>query len=138
MSVRARGGVQHLGSSMSGALSPDTDAWDAFNILFPSITATGIPKQAALEGIAHLEKHPRELYSGAILLIEDPDTWDVALVLRTLFQGRTKQWIQAGAGIVAQSSPVRELTETYEKLASIAPYVVAERNQVGSTFVEGL
>ncbi|KAE8159262.1 ADC synthase [Aspergillus tamarii] len=133
MSVRARGGVQHLGSSVSGALSPDTDAWDAFNILFPSITATGIPKQAALEGIAHLEKHPRELYSGAILLIEDPDTWDVALVLRTLFQGRTKQWIQAGAGIVAQSSPVRELTETYEKLASIAPYVVAERNQTYRT-----
>ncbi|KAB8208960.1 ADC synthase [Aspergillus parasiticus] len=131
MTVRPRGSVQHLGSSVSGTLSPDKDAWDAFDILFPSITATGIPKQAALEGIGRLEKHPRELYSGAILLIEDSETWDVALVLRTLLQGRDKQWIQAGAGIVAQSSPGRELTETSEKLASIAPYVVAERNQKG-------
>ncbi|QRD86849.1 ADC synthase [Aspergillus flavus] len=112
MTVRPRGSVQHLGSTVSGALLPGKDAWDAFNILFPSITATGIPKQAALEGIGRLEKHPRELYSGAILLIEDPETWDVALVLRTVFQGREKQWIQAGAGIVAQPSPVRELTET--------------------------
>ncbi|KAB8247411.1 ADC synthase [Aspergillus flavus] len=129
MTVRPRGSVQHLGSTVSGALLPGKDAWDTFNILFPSITATGIPKQAALEGIGRLEKHPRELYSGAILLIEDPETWDVALVLRTVFQGREKQWIQAGAGIVAQSSPGRELTETSEKLASIAPYVFAERNQ---------
>ncbi|KJJ34078.1 salicylate synthetase [Aspergillus flavus AF70] len=129
MTVRPRGSVQHLGSTVSGALLPGKDAWDTFNILFPSITATGIPKQAALEGIGRLEKHPRELYSGAILLIEDPETWDVALVLRTVFQGREKQWIQAGAGIVAQSSPGRELTETSEKLASIAPYVIAERNQ---------
>ncbi|KAE8319536.1 ADC synthase [Aspergillus transmontanensis] len=131
MTVRPRGSVQHLGSSVSGTLSPDRDAWDAFSILFPSITGTGIPKQAALEGIWRLEKHPRELYSGAILLIEDPETWDAALVLRTVFQGLEKQWIQAGAGIVAQSSPGRELTETSEKLASIAPYVVAERNQKG-------
>ncbi|KAK6826772.1 hypothetical protein RU639_004570 [Aspergillus parasiticus] len=131
MTVRPRGSVQHLGSSVSGTLSPDKDAWDAFNILFPSITCTGIPKQAALEGIGRLEKHPRELYSGAILLIEDPETWDAALVLRTVFQGLEKQWIQAGAGIVAQSSPGRELTETSEKLASIAPYVVAERIQKG-------
>ncbi|KAE8366568.1 ADC synthase [Aspergillus caelatus] len=106
MSVRPRGSVQHLGSSVSGTLSPDKDAWDAFNILFHSITATGIPKQAALESIGRLEKHPRELYPGAILLIEDPETWDVALVLRTLFQGQEMPWIQAGAGIVAQSSPV--------------------------------
>ncbi|KAL5357093.1 ADC synthase [Aspergillus floccosus] len=127
MSVRPRGSVQHLGSSVSGTLSPDKDALDAFNILFPSITATGIPKQAALEGIGRLEKQPRELYSGGVLLIE----WDVALVLRTLFQDREKSWIQAGAGIIAQSSSARELTETCEKLASIAPYIVAERKQKG-------
>ncbi|KAE8412671.1 ADC synthase [Aspergillus pseudocaelatus] len=121
MSGRPRGSVQHLGSSVSGTLSPDKDAWDAVNILFPSITASGIPKRAALEGIGRLGKHPRELYSGAILLIEDPEPWD----------GREMPWIQAGAGIVAQSSPVRKLAEAYEKLASIAPYVVAERNQMG-------
>lgn len=129
MSVRPRGSVQHLGSSVSGTLSPDKDALDAFNILFPSITASGIPKQAALEGIGRLEKQPRELYSGAVLLIEDPETWDAALVLRTVFQDEEKSWLQAGAGVIAQSSSARELTETCEKLASIAPYIVAERKQ---------
>ncbi|KAF9888043.1 hypothetical protein FE257_009307 [Aspergillus nanangensis] len=126
MSVRPRGSVQHLGSSVSGTLAPEKDAWDAFNILFPSITATGIPKQGALEAIGRLESQPRELYSGAVLFIEDPRNWDAALVLRTVFQDGERQWLQAGAGIIAQSLPERELTETCEKLASTAPYIVTD------------
>lgn len=45
MSVRQRGSVQHLGSGVSGQLAEDKDAWDAFTVLFPSITASGIPKK---------------------------------------------------------------------------------------------
>lgn len=123
MSVRQRGSVQHLGSGVSGQLAENKDAWDAFTVLFPSITASGIPKNAALNAIMQIEKTPRELYSGAILLLDDT-RFDAALVLRSVFQDSQRCWIQAGAGIIAQSTPERELTETREKLASIAPYLM--------------
>ncbi|PYH85649.1 isochorismate synthase/isochorismate-pyruvate lyase mbtI [Aspergillus uvarum CBS 121591] len=123
MSVRPRGSVQHLGSTVTGFLKPEKDPWDALDVLFPSITASGIPKQAALEGIQRLEHRPRELYSGAVLMIEGNKTLEAALVLRTVFQDQSCQWVQAGAGVIAQSTPARELTETQEKLASIAPFV---------------
>lgn len=123
MSVRQRGSVQHLGSGVSGQLAENKDAWDAFTVLFPSITASGIPKNAALNAIMQIEKTPRELYSGAILLLDDM-RFDAALVLRSVFQDSQRCWIQAGAGIIAQSTPERELTETREKLASIAPYLM--------------
>ena len=123
MSVRQRGSVQHLGSGVSGQLAENKDAWDAFTVLFPSITASGIPKNAALNAIMQIEKTPRELYSGAILLLDDT-RFDAALVLRSVFQDSQRCWIQAGAGIIAQSTPERELTETREKLAIIAPYLM--------------
>ncbi|KAH8424493.1 uncharacterized protein LDX57_002244 [Aspergillus melleus] len=126
MSVRARGSVQHLGSRVSGTLAADKDPWDALAVIFPSITASGIPKQAALEGIQRLEREPRELYSGAVLMLDGPDSFEASLVLRTVFQDHHRSWVQAGAGVIAQSRPDRELTETREKLASVAPFVVAE------------
>jgi salicylate synthetase len=124
MPVRARGSVQHLGSSVAGMLSPEKDIWDAFNVLFPSITASGIPKPAALEAIQHLEDKPRELYLGAVFMIEDSKSFEAALVLRTVCQDKSRSWIQAGAGVISQSNPQRELMETREKLASVAPFVV--------------
>ncbi|KAJ5349999.1 hypothetical protein N7541_007726 [Penicillium brevicompactum] len=124
MSVRKCGPVQHLGSRVTGILADDKDMWNAFDVLFPSITASGIPKQAAINAIQRLEAGPRELYSGAVIMIDGPDSFEAALVLRTVFQQPGRQWIQAGAGIISQSSPEREFTETCEKLASIGPFVV--------------
>ncbi|OGE47145.1 hypothetical protein PENARI_c060G07926 [Penicillium arizonense] len=126
MSIRTRGSVQHLGSRVAGTLSPEKDVWDAFNVLFPSITASGIPKHAAIEAIQHLEDEPRELYSGAVFMIEDLESFEAALVLRTAFQDQSRGWIQAGAGVISQSNPQRELMETREKLASIAPFVIPD------------
>jgi len=68
------------------------------------------------------------LYSSAVLLIEGTEFFEATLVLRTVFQDKTKSWIQAGAGVLSMSEPERELTETIEKLASIAPFVVAKEN----------
>lgn len=127
MTIKERGSVQHLGSSVHGQLSPNSDPWNAFNVLFPSITATGIPKDIALSAIDRLEIRPRELYSGAVLLIDPKDDFfEATLCLRIVLQDATNSWIQAGAGIIAQSNPERELTETHEKMASMAPYVVYE------------
>ena len=125
MTVHERGPVQHLGSRVNGTLDYGKDSWDAFNVLFPAITASGIPKNAALQAIQRLETRPRELYSGAVLMIEDHEFFEAALVLRSVFQDKNRSWIQVGAGIIAQSNPERELTETMEKLASIAPFLVA-------------
>lgn len=123
MAVRDRGSVQHLGSRVSGKLADGKDGFDAFNVLFPAITASGIPKAPALDAIHRLENRPRELYSGAVLLIDGTDTFEGTLALRTVFQHGEKRWIQAGAGIIDQSTPERELMETCEKLASIGPYL---------------
>ncbi|KJZ73145.1 hypothetical protein HIM_07529 [Hirsutella minnesotensis 3608] len=124
MSVRECGRVQHLGSSVAGSLSRSKDVWDVFNVVFPSITASGLPKDQALAIISEIEGTPRELYSGAVLVVEGADALEATLVLRTVFQDERHQWVQAGAGIIAQSQPRREFVETCEKLASIAPHVV--------------
>ncbi|KAK7214648.1 hypothetical protein V2G26_002651 [Clonostachys chloroleuca] len=123
MTIKNRGKVQHIGSSVHGELDPLKKAWDAFNTLFPSITASGIPKTSAIEAIANLEPRPRELYSGAVLIIDNCKVFEAALVLRSVFQDRNGQWVQAGAGIVEMSKEEREYTETCEKLQSFAPFI---------------
>ena len=124
MAVRERGTVQHLASSVRGKLNDAQDAWDAFAALFPSVTASGVPKQSAYSVIRELEGTERGLYSGAVLTYDSDGAMDAALVLRTVFQQDGHTWLRAGAGIVEQSRPERELTETCEKLASVARYLV--------------
>lgn len=127
MSVRERGSVQHPGSQVCGKQASGRDAWDALDVLFPAITASGIPKLPALTAILCLEAVPRELYSGAILMLEGARSFEASLVLRSAFQDEHKSWIQAGAGVIAQSNALRELTETCEKLSSVAPYLVVSQ-----------
>ncbi|GAA5061149.1 salicylate synthetase [Thermocatellispora tengchongensis] len=123
MTVKERGSVQHLGSSVSGELAPGRTCWDALDALFPGVTASGIPKREAMEAIARLEE-PRGLYAGAVLAVAHDGSMDAALVLRALYSEGGRAWLRAGAGIVTGSTPEREFEETCEKLSSIAPYVV--------------
>ncbi|MBE1535921.1 salicylate synthase [Actinomadura algeriensis] len=123
MTVKERGSVQHLGSSVSGALAPGRTCWDALDALFPGVTASGIPKPEAIEAIGGLEER-RGLYSGAVLAVSHDGSLDSALVLRALYNRDGRAWLRAGAGIVSGSTPEREYEETCEKLSSIAPYVV--------------
>ncbi|WP_082403663.1 salicylate synthase [Saccharothrix sp. NRRL B-16348] len=129
MTVKRRGSVQHLGSRVDGRLMPTLTAWDAFQTLFPGVTASGIPKLAAYERIVDLEEQPRELYAGSVLMVSHDGSMDACLVLRSLFEQDDRAWLRAGAGIVAQSTPMREFEETCEKLGSVAPYVVARSPQ---------
>ncbi|MDQ3763879.1 MAG: salicylate synthase [Actinomycetota bacterium] len=124
MAVRERGTVQHLASSVRGRLNDAQGAWDAFAALFPAVTASGVPKQPAYSVIRELEKTERGLYSGAVLAYDSDGSMDAALVLRTVFQQDGHTWLRAGAGIVEQSRPERELTETCEKLSSVARHLV--------------
>ncbi|TDD79243.1 salicylate synthase [Actinomadura rubrisoli] len=123
MSVKERGSVQHLGSTVSGVLAPDRSSWDALDALFPGVTASGIPKAEAIEAIGRLEE-TRGLYAGAVVAASHDGALDSALVLRALYNEDGRAWLRAGAGIVSGSTPEREYEETCEKLSSIAPYVV--------------
>ncbi|QZL07104.1 salicylate synthase [Streptomyces sp. BHT-5-2] len=124
MSVKERGSVQHLASSVSGRLATGHDAWDALRACFPAVTASGIPKAAAYTCIRRLETQPRGLYSGVVMTVDANGDMDTALTLRTVYQRRGRAWLRAGAGIVEQSTPDREFEETCEKLRSISRWLV--------------
>lgn len=127
MTVRQRGPVQHLASRVKGRLGEGRNAWHAFHALFPAVTASGIPKRQAIEAIGRLETYRRGAYSGCVMIADSDGFLDAALVLRALYRQGDQTWLQAGAGIVAQSTPERELQETIEKFSSISQYLVAAR-----------
>lgn len=123
MSVKERGSVQHLASEVTGQLAADRSPWDALAALFPAVTASGIPKAEACSLIGRVEPE-RGLYSGAVVRIDADGSLDAALVLRSVFRRDGETWLRAGAGIVAQSTPERELEETVEKLRSVSRFLV--------------
>jgi salicylate synthase len=125
MVVRERGPVQHLASRVAGRLAEGRGAWDAFAAAFPAVTASGVPKDAAYASIRTHEAKERGLYSGAVLTVDQDGTMDAALVLRAVYRQNGLTWLQAGAGIVGQSRPVREFEETCEKLDSVARFLVS-------------
>lgn len=124
MERKERGSVQHLASTVCGQLNAQNNAWHAFASLFPAVTASGIPKRESFAEIRRHEKDSRGLYAGAVLRIDHDGALDAALVLRSLLGHQQAAWLQAGAGVVSASNPQRELTETTEKLSSVAPWVV--------------
>ncbi|BBZ68030.1 putative anthranilate synthase component I TrpE2/ Salicylate synthase MbtI [Mycolicibacterium insubricum] len=127
MSVRERGSVQHLGSTVGGRLRSPMTRMDALAALFPAVTASGIPKRAGVEAILRLDEAPRGMYSGAMAMFSPDGGLDAALVLRSLYQHGDRTWLRAGAGIIAESDPEREFEETCEKLSCIAGYLVPRR-----------
>ncbi|MFS8104519.1 salicylate synthase [Lentzea alba] len=124
MSVKERGSVQHLASDVVGRLADGRTPWDAFAALFPAVTASGIPKAEACDMIRRTETGDRGLYSGAVLTVDADGAIDAALVLRSVYRRGGRTWLRAGAGIVAQSTPERELEETVEKLRSVSRFLV--------------
>lgn len=124
MTIRERGSVQHLGSTVGGRLSPALDRMDALAALFPAVTASGIPKAESVEAILRLDQTPRGLYSGAVVMFSASGEMDAALTLRAVYEHDGATWLRAGAGIIAASNPDREFEETCEKLTTLAPYLV--------------
>jgi salicylate synthetase len=124
MAVRERGSVQHLASTVRGRLDDGRSPWDALEMLFPSVTASGIPKRDGVDAVFRLDNDQRGLYSGAVVTVSPTGALEATLVLRAVYQTPDGAWLRAGAGIVAQSTPAREFEETCEKLRSVAPYVV--------------
>lgn len=124
MTVRERGSVQHLGSTVSGKLKGSMDRMHALEALFPAVTASGIPKAESMDAILRLDEAPRGLYSGAVVTFCADGAMDAALTLRSAYEADGATWLRAGAGIIAESSPEREFEETCEKLTTLAPHLV--------------
>ena len=127
MTVRERGSVQHLGSTIIARLDSSSDRMDALEALFPAVTVSGIPKAAGVEAILRLDEGPRGLYSGAVVMISADGGLDAALTLRAAYECDGKTWLRAGAGIIEESEPEREFEETCEKFSTLAPYLIARR-----------
>ena len=127
MTVRERGSVQHLGSTINARLNPSRDRMDALEALFPAVTASGIPKAAGIEAILRLDEAPSGLYSGAVVMVSAEGGLDAALTPRAAYECDCKTWLRAGAGIIEESEPECEFEETCEKLSTLAPHLVARR-----------
>ncbi len=107
--------VMHLVSHVKGRLGRGKDCFDAFRACFPAGTLSGAPKIRAMEIIEELEPHRRGPYGGAVGYFGFSGNMDMAIVIRTILAMRDRLYLQAGAGIVADSSPTREYQECLNK-----------------------
>lgn len=107
--------VMHITSNVTGELTPDRDAFDALAACLPAGTVSGAPKVRAMEIIDELEPHRRGPYGGAVGYIDFAGNMDTCIALRTMVIQDGTAYIQAGAGIVADSVPEREYEETLNK-----------------------
>jgi len=111
--------VMHLVSGVRGRAKPGVDMFDVFSACFPAGTVSGAPKIRAMEIIAELEEKVRGPYAGAVGYFDFSGGMDFCITIRTLFQKGDKLFIQAGAGIVADSVPEKEYEETINKAKAI-------------------
>jgi len=107
--------VMHLVSHVSGMLRTGSDAYDVFRAAFPAGTVSGAPKIRAMEIIEELEQHQRGPYAGAVGYFGFSGNMDFCITIRTMLIKNKKIYVQAGAGIVADSRPEREYQETVNK-----------------------
>ncbi len=111
--------VMHIVSNVTGQILPDLDAIDVLKATFPAGTLSGAPKVRAMEIIEELEPDKRGIYSGAIGYIGWNGNMDTAIAIRTALIKDEQVYIQAGAGIVADSDPQSEWEETLNKARAI-------------------
>jgi len=111
--------VMHIVSGVSGRLRPGVGPIDLLRATFPHGTVSGAPKVRAMEIIDELEPTARGPYAGAVGYIDFSGNVDTAIALRTLVAANGKAWVQAGAGIVADSDPALEYEECLNKAAAV-------------------
>ncbi|MGE0101867.1 MAG: anthranilate synthase component I [Blastocatellales bacterium] len=107
--------VMHLVTSLKATLREDLDCFDALAAVFPAGTVSGAPKVRAMEIIDELEPTRRGAYSGSVMYFDYSGNLDSCIALRTMFAEGRKAYVQAGGGIVADSVPETEYTETINK-----------------------
>ncbi|MBI3994356.1 MAG: anthranilate synthase component I [Nitrospirae bacterium] len=128
MAVERYSHVMHLVSQIEGRLPKGRDIYDVMRACFPAGTVSGAPKIRAMEIIEELEPTGRGPYAGAVGYFSFSGNMDTCINIRTIVMKDGRAYIQAGAGIVADSDPEREYQETVNKAgAMIAAIEMAER-----------
>lgn len=107
--------VMHLVSDVKGELRDEKNALDALMAVLPAGTLSGAPKVRAMELIDEFEKHKRGLYGGTVGYLSFDGNIDTCIAIRTVLFKNNKAYVQAGAGIVADSVAEKEFTETKNK-----------------------
>jgi anthranilate synthase component 1 len=111
--------VMHLVSTVAGEVAPEHDALDVFDATFPAGTVSGAPKPRAMEIIESLEPTRRALYAGTVGYVDASGDMDMAIAIRTAVLHQGRAYVQAGAGIVADSDPASEEAETRHKARAV-------------------
>ncbi len=111
--------VMHLVSALEGQLRGDLDALDALAACFPAGTLSGAPKVRAMEIIEELEPVRRGVYGGSVLYADYAGNLDSCIAIRTMVLHRNRAYVQAGAGIVADSDPESEYQECMNKASAL-------------------
>lgn len=112
--------VMHIVSQVEGKLRPDMDAFDLLRATFPAGTLSGAPKVRAMEIIEELEGVRRGPYGGAVGYFSYDGSMDMCITIRAMLMQRDRVYVQAGAGIVADSDPTREHIECRNKAMAAA------------------
>ncbi len=135
MSVERYSHVMHIVSTVTGRLAAGHTAFDALTACFPAGTLSGAPKPRAMQIIERLEPTRRGLYGGCVGYLDFAGDADTAIAIRTALVRDGTAYVQAGAGVVADSDPVAEDTECRNKAAAVLRAVAAASRLRGS--VEG-
>jgi anthranilate synthase component I len=119
MEVERYSHVMHIVTRVEGVLRDDMDCFDLFMSSFPAGTVSGAPKIRAMEIISELEPEQRGHYAGAVGYFGFSGNMDFCITIRTIVLNNNRLSIQAGAGIVADSSPEEEYRETLRKAGAM-------------------
>jgi anthranilate synthase component I len=119
MGIERYSHVMHIVSHVVARLRTDQDAYDVLRATFPAGTVSGAPKVRAMQLISNLEKRKRGCYAGAVGYFGFDGNLDSCIALRSVVLKNGRAYIQAGAGIVADSVPAAEYDETENKAAAM-------------------
>ena len=119
MTIERYSHVMHIVSNVEGTLKPHMHAMDVLKATFPAGTVSGAPKVRAMEIIHELEPSKRGIYAGAVGYLGFDGDMDVAIAIRTGVIKNKILYVQAGAGIVADSIPLNEWVETQNKAKAV-------------------
>ncbi|WP_149181579.1 anthranilate synthase component I [Streptomyces sp. TRM49041] len=119
MSIERYSHVMHIVSTVTGQVAEGRTAFDVLTACFPAGTLSGAPKPRAMQIIEELEPTRRGLYGGAVGYLDFAGDSDTAIAIRTALLRDGTAYVQAGAGVVADSDPVAEDTECRNKAAAV-------------------
>jgi anthranilate synthase component 1 len=119
MALETYATVHHIVSNVQANLRPDITPGEVIRAVFPGGTITGCPKVRCMEIIAELERQPRGAYTGSFGYLNHDGSMDLNILIRTIVRSGSRLSLRAGAGIVFDSDPRRELQETRDKAAGM-------------------